>query len=251
MKLHRLVLASVGLAAVSLGAPAVAVAQLATFDLTNAIQNTSTALNTAAEVKNSIEQLARMKDQLEYMAKNTRVSDLTTFNGVMNLYSQGRSTYDAFQGNRQALAYQAQNVRDQYGRLFPDRRAAETAKPSTHAETRKSQQDELRTAAQVAMTAQANQAQLQENARLAKNLSTKSASADGEVRQMQVVLEAILLLNSQITTLTQMLSASERLRTTESATEANQRLLGEEMNRRLMQGYTNRGAPPRVRRTRP
>jgi P-type conjugative transfer protein TrbJ len=112
-------------------------------------------------------------------------------------------------------------------------------------------QNELQNSAQIAMRAQANAAQLEQNARAATSLLQASRSADGEVRQLQTIVQMLSVVQSQLTTLTQTISAAERVNSNMAAAAAGEKLMEREARRRRRTNYTTRGAPVPVYRRLP
>jgi P-type conjugative transfer protein TrbJ len=220
-------------------------AQLTTIDFTNLIQNTSTALNTAQQVKQTYEMVANTAKQLEYELQNLKQVDPTSWQGIVNAYNQGLMTYATYEGTKQALGYQAASVRQGFQTLFPSLARVKEAHPSQYSGSQGERQAAVQSAAYAAVDAQANEEQLKENTRLARKIALKSQSAPGEVAQIQLVIESLIVVQKQLDTLTKMMSASERLNALGAADAATNSLVATEMSRRAMAGYRTRGAAPR------
>jgi P-type conjugative transfer protein TrbJ len=247
--LRRLLVATV---AVLVGSvmPRGAYAQLATLDFTNLIQNTTTALNTAQQVKQGYDMVVNTAKQVEYQLENLKHVDPTSFQGIVNTYNQGLMTYAVYDGAKQSMGYQAASVRQSFETLFPSLSRAREMHPSQYYGSQGDRQSAIQSAAYTAASAQANEQQLKENQQLAKKIAVKSQSAPGEVAQLQLVIESLIVVQKQLDTLTKMMSASERVNALAAAEAASNSMIATEMSRRAMVGYKSRGAPPRPSRSR-
>jgi P-type conjugative transfer protein TrbJ len=220
-------------------------AQLTTIDFTNLIQNTATALNTAQQVKQGYDMVVNTAKQVEYQLENLKRVDPTSFYGVVNAYNQGLMTYATYQGTKDSMGYQAASVRQSFESLFPNLARSKAMHPNDYYGSHGERQAAMQAAAYTAATAQANEQQLLENQQLAKKIAVKSQSAPGEVAQIQLVIESLIVVQKQLDTLTKMMSASERVNALGAAEAASNSMIATEMSRRALAGYKTRGAAPR------
>jgi P-type conjugative transfer protein TrbJ len=225
-------------------APAAANAQFATLDLTNLIQNTSTALNTAQQVKATYDLLRNSAKQLEYEVQNLQRMDPSSFQGLLNTFQQGTMTYATLRGAESSIGYQAESVKQSFETLFPSLARAQVMHPSQYPQNRTQRQSAAQAAAYTAMTAQANDTQLRENQAMARQIALKSQTAPGQVAQTQLQIEAMIVLHRQLDALTRMQSASQRVEAIGAAEAATNSMMATEMSRRAMVGYRDRGSPP-------
>jgi type IV secretion system protein TrbJ len=197
------------------------------------------------------QQLDTAKMHVRYVEQNIKSLDPTSFNQLLALYNEGRYTYDSIVGDAQALGFRIDSLNHDFRKLFPAERDFKNVRYSDYDVMYSRWQNELQTSAQIAMRAQANAAQLEENARATTSLLVASRSADGEVRQLQTVVQMLSVVQSQLTTLTQTISAAERVNSNMAAAAASEKLMEREARRRRRTNYTSRGAPVPVHRRLP
>ncbi|MCY1003900.1 hypothetical protein OWM54_42830 [Myxococcus sp. MISCRS1] len=88
----------------------------------------------------------------------------------------------------------------------------------------------------------------QANSQSAQSILARSSSADGEVRQLQSILQMLAVMQSQLGSLIQHLDASGRVTSTMAANAAAEKQMAEETRRRRLDGYQERGPRPEVRK---
>jgi conjugal transfer/entry exclusion protein len=230
-------LALVGLAAVAGHAQA----QMATFDATNLIQTTKTALSTAQQVKQGYDMVRNGAETVAMTKQNLQQVDLSSFNGVIDAANTARFTYATYEGTKNDIGYQAKSVHANVNALFPSAEKIKASPPGALPPPPAQRQSQLQSAAITAIGTQANEEQLQNNAKLSKGIAAKSKTAAGGVAQTQLVIEGILLLQTQVSDLTRMLSASERVHATTAANAATNAMLADEMTKRALADYRSRG----------
>ncbi|TQF13431.1 hypothetical protein FJV41_23870 [Myxococcus llanfairpwllgwyngyllgogerychwyrndrobwllllantysiliogogogochensis] len=88
----------------------------------------------------------------------------------------------------------------------------------------------------------------QANSESAQAILSRSSTADGEVRQLQSILQMLAVMQNQLGALIQHLDASERVTNTMAANAAAEKQRAEETRRRRLEGYQERGPKPEVRK---
>jgi type IV secretion system protein TrbJ len=157
-------------------------------------------VQTYTQIKQQVDTIKRHSEYWQQTLKNL---DPTSFNQVLGLYNQGRYTYDSLVADAQSIGYGLQTLDQNFRRLFPSERDLKNARYSDYDQMYAGWQSELHSSAQVAMRAQANAAQPRENALAAQGLVNASRSAEGQVQQLQAIVQMLAVVQSQLTTLTQ------------------------------------------------
>ena len=109
------------------------------------------------------------------------------------------------------MGYSIETLNGNFRRLFPEEKDLKKARYSDYDQMYGGWQNELQNSAQIAMRAQANTAQLKENALAAQAIVNTSKLANGEVQQLQTIVQMLGVVQSQLTTLTHTISTAERV----------------------------------------
>jgi P-type conjugative transfer protein TrbJ len=205
-------------------------------------------LQTIEEVNQLKQTYETTKNNLD-LVKQTLETDPRNFGDVLNIINTARGTYDSFRSDSQQVGFRIETVKANFHRLFPKSRDLSKVKYSDYDAMYGSWQDELRASAEAASHAQANTAQLEAQLRAAKAAVAASGGADGEVRQLQAIVQMLGVMQSQITTLITTISTAERVNSTLVASSADEKMMNREARRRRRENYTSRGktvsVPPR------
>jgi P-type conjugative transfer protein TrbJ len=221
-------------------------AQAAVFDASTFGQSLATALNTANQVKQFADQLANMRQQLQYEMQALKTLDPASLSSVLNLYNQSMFTYNNFQADASSIGFGVANVNASYNKLFAKPAAIKSAQAADYENMYGLWQVELQNSSQTAIRAQANAGQLQQNAAATQKILAASRGADGEVRQLQLVVQSLAVIQSQLTTLTETISTAERVNATAAAATATEKIIAREQARRSRDQYRNLGRPVTV-----
>ena len=239
MKLTAALLAFIG----SLALAPVAGAQMAVFDAATFGQSLQSALNTANQVKQLAAQLNNMREQLRYTMQSLKTLDPSSFNSLLNFYNQSTSTYNVIQAERTSIGFTLGNVNSNYRRLFATPEQIKTAKASDYDGMYSVWQVELQSSAESAMRAQANADTLKQDAQATQKILSASRSADGEVRQLQAIVQMLAVVQSQLSNLTQTIATAERVNSTAAAAAATEKMIAREEAKRIRDQYRNAGRP--------
>ena len=225
-------LLSVSLAAVLTGAlmlaqPAVA---LTVFDPSNFVQNTLTAVRTLEQINNQIKQLQNQAQSLMNQARN--LASLP-FNVVNSLRANLDTTRQLI-AQAQGLAYDIQNMDQQFAQLYPEQYAVTVSGNQMFQDARQRWQNTLQ-GLQTAMRMQARVSQnLNQDEGVLADLVDQSQSATGALQAMQatnqlLALQAKQSIQSQQLQLTQGRAVSLELARQAAAVER-----GREVTRRFL-----------------
>lgn len=215
-------------------------AQVAVLDGSNLIQTTATALSTAQMVSNTIQQINLMRQTLDTI-------NPTTFAGLQTLLNQGQLTYRTLTNNVTALGFALQAVNNSFDSIFPkDKNAWHGARYSDYDSYYGGWNAEITASAKLAARAQSSIVLVEANNQAIANILTQSATANGEVRQLQLINQQLALIHGRLGDLVQNIATMGRITATMAASSAGEKLLVREAKLRRRDGYTNRGQAPRV-----
>jgi type IV secretion system protein TrbJ len=217
-----------------------ALAQFAVIDATNLVQTTSTAISTAQTLENMIQQVQLMRQTLQSL--NPR-----SFSDLQSLISQGQMTYQMLSNNIASIGFALQDVNRDFDRLFPKNKTTwRGVRYSDYDNYYTGWNAEITASAKLADRAQATMLLVEANNRAVANIVNQSSSADGEVRQLQLINQQLALIHGRLGDLVQNIATMNRITSNMAASSAGEKLLIRDSAERRRAGYTNRGRPPRV-----
>lgn len=215
-------------------------AQFAVIDATNLVQTTSTAISTARTLQNMIQQVELMRQTLQAL-------NPTSFSDLQSLISQGQMTYQMLNNNIAAIGFALQDVNRDFDRLFPKNKASwRGVRYSDYDSYYTTWNAEITASAKLADRAQSTILLVETNNRAVAKILNQSASANGEVRQLQLINQQLALIHARLSDLVQNIATMNRITSNMAASSAGEKLLIRDSAERRRAGYTNRGRPPRV-----
>jgi type IV secretion system protein TrbJ len=237
--MKRIVIASACVVALAVMARP-ARAQFAVIDATNLVQTTSTALSTAQTLENMIQQVQLMRQTLQTL-------NPTSFSDLRSLITQGQMTYQALSSNIAAIGFALADVNRDFDRLFPKNKTAwRGVRYSDYDNYYTNWNAEITASAKLADRAQSTMLSVEANNRSVASILNQSASANGEVRQLQLINQQLALIHARLGDLVQNIATMNRIASSMAASSAGEKLLIRDSAERRRQGYTNRGRPSRV-----
>jgi P-type conjugative transfer protein TrbJ len=215
-------------------------AQLAVADAGNLAQTTATAISTAQTLQNMIQQVNLMRQTLQSLSP-------TSFSSLQTLLAHGQMTYQTLSNSITALGFGLQDVNRDFDRLFPkDKAKWQTVRYSDYDDYYTSWNTEITASAKLADRAQSTMLLVESNNRAVAGILGQSASANGEVRQLQLINQQLALIHGRLGDLIQNIATMNRITANMAAASAGEKLLIRDSAARRRDGYTNRGKPPRV-----
>jgi P-type conjugative transfer protein TrbJ len=169
-------------------------------------------------------------------------------NAARKLPTSFRSVEDILLGVRtltgdvNAIGYRIETVSRQFHALFPDEAAVHDTDPRDTAELSERWDREIHMSALAAERSQTTLSRIDTNTRSARDLVQSSSNNDSVVAQLQVLVQMIEVINSDLASLSTTLDATERVNSTLAATQASSREVEKERRRRLLQAYDTRPA---------
>jgi conjugal transfer/entry exclusion protein len=194
-----------------------------------------------ATVTHLASMLINLKAQLDAM--NTMLSslDAASFQSLLTVIGNTELSYNALTGDIASMGYTLESVNSQFRTIYGSdyRKTAFGQFDSLYGRW----EDEILASAQVAARSQATLSRLESHASQAAAILEKSAASDGQVAQMQSIVQMLGLMQSENNSLLQSLATTGRVLTSAAATTASERALSREKKRRHLANYTSRGAP--------
>jgi P-type conjugative transfer protein TrbJ len=234
--------------ALLLAASSSARAQIPVTDVGNLTQNTTTATQAVLMVEKMVTELERLQTQINNQVQMLKSIDPTTFSGLRTLLSQGQFTYGQLQGDLASIGYNVNAVNSSFDRMFPRKQSQwRNVRYSDFNNYYDSWNGEVTTASMAAVRAQSAISNLDANNRAIANiLSQSNNSSTGQVRQLQLVNQQLALIHAELASVVQNLATTGRVLTQWSAGAVGEQMMARERSRRRLEGYTDRGRPPRV-----
>lgn len=226
MKKHLLAVA----AAVLIGVVPVAHAQWVVIDPTNLAQNILTAAHTLEQINNQIKQLQNEAQSLMNEARN--LASLP-FNVVNRLRSNLDTTRQLI-GQARGLAFDIQNMDQQFAQLYPEQYAASVSGNQMFQDAHQRWQNTLQ-GLQTAMRMQAQVSQnLNQDEGVLADLVDQSQSATGALQAMQATNQLLALQAKQSIQTQQLQLTQGRAASLELARQAAAVERGREVTRRFI-----------------
>ncbi|EVT87863.1 conjugal transfer protein TrbJ [Pseudomonas aeruginosa VRFPA09] len=200
------------------------------FDPSNFVQNTLTAIRTLEQINNQINQLQNEAQMLTNQARNLTSLD---FN-IVNRLRSTLATTERLIAEAQGLAYDVQNLDQEFARLYPEQYAATVSGNQMYQDA----QERWKHTLNGLHTAMRMQAQVSENLRedesALADLVGQSQSATGALQAMQATNQLLALQAKQTIQAQQLQLTQERAASLELARQAAEIERSREVRRRFL-----------------
>jgi type IV secretion system protein TrbJ len=187
-------------------------AALTVIDLSNLQQNTLTAVRTAQQIENQIEQIRNQVRSLQTFSAST-------FSPLTGIYANNMRELDGLLADVQGISFDLNRIDTQFNQLFPEG-SWDHIDQNQYQKYYQDWNRELSEAAKVAMKSQSVIQRSQAYNNEAAAILSRSAGADGQVRQIQATNQMLGIMSGQLDGLTQSLAFSARVTATAAATAA-------------------------------
>jgi conjugal transfer/entry exclusion protein len=170
--------------------------------------------------------------------------DPQSFEELAQLLDSNEMSFEVLAGDVNSIGYTLEQVNTDFQNAYSGD-YTKTA-PEAFDALYKRWADEILASAKVAARSQATLSSLESNTHQAKAILSRSASSDGEVAQMQAIVQMLGLIQGQNTAVVQSLTTTGRVLTTTAATTAAERHLARERRARALANYLDPGpaVPP-------
>jgi len=199
----------------------------------------------------TVEGIVQQISKLETMIGQgkTMLRQLDNPQGFYNLLvfaQQATRTLQTLDANIKHLGYRFEQISGQHRAVFPTQQSLAAMPSGDFRQRAQTWNDALRESSEVAMRVQTSVRTLEDRGRTLEHILQASGSAEGVVGQLQAVVNGLALLHSDLVAIEENLAAGQRVTATWAGVHASERELGRERRKRMMQGYTNPGATPRM-----
>jgi P-type conjugative transfer protein TrbJ len=243
----RLLLVGVPAVGLSLLGPRPSLAQWAVFDAANIVQTTLTAAATAETVVNTLQQIERMKDQINNQLRSLKTLDPTSFASIKALIDESTLAYQTIRTDAATLGFAVGEVNQDFDRLFPKDKDQWTGVKYSDYDTYYTRwHAELTGSAKTADRAQSSLLVVEKNNAQIAAIIRQSDGTDGEVRQLQLVNQQLGLIHAELGALVQQLATMSRVTANMAAASSGEKLLTREAKARRLDNYVDPGKPARV-----
>lgn len=211
-------------------------AALTVIDMSNLQQNTLTAIRTAAQIENQLEQI---RNQVRTL---TRLP-ATTFGPIKSIYDNNTRELNDLIADVQGISFDLGQIDGQFNQLYPTG-TWDSINRSQYEQYFQNWNRELTEAAKTAMKAQSVVERSRNYNDQAATILDSSTGADGEVRQLQATNQMLGLVSAQLNGLTENLAVSSRITATAAAEAAQRREAEQAYRNKLMTGYGGQDTTP-------
>lgn len=206
-------------------------AALTVIDISNLKQNTLTAIRTAEQIKNQIEQIRNQVRSLQTLPA-------ATFGPVKSVYESNMQELNGLLSDVQGISFDLNRVDGQFDQLFPQG-TWDQIDFNKYEQYYRDWTKELSEASKIAMKAQSVVERSQAYNNEAATILNRSSAADGEVRQLQSTNQMLGIMAGQLDGLTQTLAVSARVSAMAAAQAANREEAERAFSTQMWSGYGN------------
>jgi P-type conjugative transfer protein TrbJ len=193
------------------------------------------------------EQLNSLKSQVQYAEQNLRQLDPSSLRSLLDRFNTLKWSYHSVKGQAEAIGFTAQRVQQDFDRLFPGDKAK--WRSVNHAQFDSyytSWQAQISNSSAMAMSAQTQIDLLKRQNDGMIDILRQSQASDGALTQLQLINQSLAKIHDRLGTVIDVLATGLRVTSSLAATGANEKLMGRESKLRRIDGYTNRGRPPKI-----
>ncbi len=205
-------------------------------DLSNLQQNTLTAIRTAAQIENQLEQIRNQVRTLSTLPSST-------FGPIKSIYENNSRELSGLIADVQGISFDLNQIDGQFNQLYPTG-TWDSINRNQYEQYFQNWNRELTEAAKTAMKAQSVVERSRSYNDQAATILDSSSGADGEVRQLQANNQMLGLVSAQLNGLTENLAASSRITATAAAESAQRREAEQAYRNKLMTGYGGQDTTP-------
>jgi P-type conjugative transfer protein TrbJ len=206
-------------------------AALTVIDISNLQQNTLTAVRTAEQIQNQLEQIRNQVRSLQTLPA-------ATFGPVKSIYDSNMQELNGLLSDVQGISFNLNQIDGQFNQLFPQG-SWDQIDFSRYEQYYRDWTKELSEASKTAMKAQSVVERSQAYNNEAAAILSSSAAADGEVRQLQSTNQMLGIMAGQLDGLTQTLAVSARVSAMAAAQAANREEAERAFTTQMWSGYGN------------
>lgn len=185
-------------------------------DPTNLAQNIQQVAKSIIQIQNQIQQIQQMAQTLQTIG-GSQFGNIS--GGLTGQLTEMQNTLGTLTQISQSVA----NIESEFRILFPDENTWKNYDFSNHRDTLKKWSDEIDNATAEALKAQGITQRVAGTVSSVNAILSQSQTADGEVRQLQLMNQSIAVLSQQMNDSLQLLAANGRLEAIRAAREEKAR----------------------------
>lgn len=206
-------------------------AALTVIDISNLKQTTLTAVRSAEQIKNQIEQIRNQVRSLQTLPA-------AAFGPVKSIYDSNMQELNGLLSDVQGISFDLNRIDGQFDQLFPQG-TWDQIDFNRYEQYYRDWTKELSEASKIAMKAQSVVERSQAFNNEAAAILSRSSAADGEVRQLQSTNQMLGIMAGQLDGLTQTLAVSARVSAMAAAQAANREEAERAFSTQMWSGYGN------------
>lgn len=197
-----------------------------------------------SEVGNLSTMVEQVVEQVRLMRTMISSVDASSFAALTELLHSAETAHDTLTTGIRSMSYSLGRIDSEFRKLFPSDPHAATFDEHDAYYTRWNQ--EVLAAAQIASRQQTVIGKLGNSADKAREIVQQSQNASGELAQLQLVVQMLSILDTQLLTINQTLATTGRVLTDMSAGSASAGQLSQAKKQGSLSNYTSRGDSVRV-----
>jgi P-type conjugative transfer protein TrbJ len=200
---------------------------------------------TVAGITAQIQQLQQIYTQGQTMIEqgDTVLRGVTDPDGIVRLLRYAEQTLRLAGRSASLLKHNIDTIEREYEKVFPDMEDVPTQEFQQKAKTWNAA---LKESSAIAMQAQTSVATLKQRMERMEQLLNSTDTATGVVEQLQLVVRALGVLHTDLMEIESNIAFGQRVTAAMGAVEAAEAERSAEMHKRMIEGYTERGAPARA-----
>ena len=199
-------------------------------DATNLAQNIQQVAKSIIQIQNQIQQIKQMAQTLKTIGNSQYGNISGDLNAQLN---EMQNTL----GTLTQISQSVGAIEGEFRVLFPDENSWATYDYSTHGATLKAWSDEIDNATAEALKAQGITQRVAGTVASVNAILAESKTADGEVRQLQLMNQNIAVLSQQMNDSLQLLAANGRLQAIETARKEKAREAARARKKKMMKNF--------------
>lgn len=205
-------------------------AAIAVIDFSNLSQSITQVTHAVTQIQNQIQQISQMAQTLQTLG-GSQYSHITA--GLNDQLTTMQNTL----GTLTQISQSVGNIQNEFNTLFPDQASWDSFDFSAMGDTIDGWSKEIDNATLEALTAQAVVQRAGLNVVRVNALLAESQTADGEVRQLQLLNQNIAVLSQQMNDVLQLLAADGRLAAIQAAEREKKREAIRAMKSGMMKNF--------------
>lgn len=205
-------------------------AAITVIDPTNLAQNIQQVAKSIVQIQNQIQQIQQMAQTLQTIGS----SQFGSISG--DLTSQLTEMQNTL-GTLTQISQSVATIENEFRVLFPDENTWENYDFSNHETTLRDWSNEIDNATAEALKAQGITARVAGTVANVNSILSQSQTADGEVRQLQLMNQSIAVLSQQMNDSLQLLAANGRLQAIKAAQQEKSKEAARARKKKMMNNF--------------